>query len=243
MGSPFDFSSAALVCLPTDIPEPRKPFYQKEVEASLINICKAIGGRTLVLFTSNSQLEATYRAISEALEEAGIVVLGQGQRLDGSRSQVLESFRSLSRSVLLGSRSFWEGVDVVGPTLSCVVMVRLPFAVPTDPVFEARSQIFEDGFYDYAIPQAVLSFRQGFGRLIRSQGDRGMMVVLDRRILTKSYGRLFLDSLPQCRVMHGPMAAIPRIAAGWIESGTVPTSNADAKPGEMPDHESETEID
>ncbi len=243
VGSPFDFSSAALVCLPTDIPEPRKPFYQKEVEASLINICKAIGGRTLVLFTSNSQLEATYRAISEALEEAGIVVLGQGQRLDGSRSQVLESFRSLSRSVLLGSRSFWEGVDVVGPTLSCVVMVRLPFAVPTDPVFEARSQIFEDGFYDYAIPQAVLSFRQGFGRLIRSQGDRGMMVVLDRRILTKSYGRLFLDSLPQCRVMHGPMAAIPRIAAGWIESGTVPTSNADAKPGEMPDHESETEID
>jgi DNA polymerase-3 subunit epsilon/ATP-dependent DNA helicase DinG len=243
VGSPFDFSGAALVCLPTDIPEPGKPFYQKEIEASLIDICKTIGGRTLVLFTSNSQLEATYRAIADPLEEEGVVVLGQGQRLDGSRSQVLESFRSLSRSVLLGSRSFWEGVDVVGPTLSCVVIVRLPFSVPTDPIFAARSQIFEDSFYDYAMPQAVLSFRQGFGRLIRSQGDRGAVIVLDRRITTKSYGHLFLDSLPQCQVIHGSMAGIPKIAADWIRGDPVSISKVDAKPDEPLGYESETEID
>ncbi len=169
----------------------------------------------MILFTSHSQLRATYRAISRPLEEAGIVVYGQG--LDGSRRQLLERFRANPRSVLLGTRSFWEGIDVVGPALSCLIIVRLPFSVPTDPVFAARSRAFDDPFREYAVPEAVLRFRQGFGRLIRSCTDRGVVAVLDRRVTSKSYGPSFLDSLPECAVYRGRLRELPQKAARWIE--------------------------
>ena len=215
--SPFDYQQSTLLYLPTDIPEPAQPNYQKSVSKVITELCLATGGRTLVLFTSHSQLQATYYAITRPLEEASIVVYGQG--LDGSRRQLLESFRTTPRAVLLGTRSFWEGVDVVGPALSCLVIARLPFSVPSDPVFAARSRTFDEPFGQYAVPEAVLRFRQGFGRLIRSYTDRGVVVVLDKRLLSKGYGASFLDSLPDCTVQRGLLSELPERAAAWIESG------------------------
>jgi len=219
VGSPFDYGSSTLLFLPTDIPEPAQPNYQSAVSKAAIELCLATEGRALLLFTSHSQLRTTYRAISRPLEEAGIVVYGQG--LDGSRRQLLERFKSNPRAVLLGTRSFWEGIDVVGPALGCLVIARLPFSVPTDPVFAARSRAFEDPFGEYAVPEAVLRFRQGFGRLIRSTQDRGVVVVLDRRVMSKRYGASFLDSLPDCTEYRGSVRELPAKAARWIAGSTV----------------------
>ncbi len=215
VGSPFDFAKAAMVYVPTDVPEPGQAGYQKAVEASLIDLLRATQGRALVLFTSLSQLNATYRAITRPLEEEGIVVLAQN--LDGSRRQVLETFKTQDKTVLLGTKSFWEGVDVVGEALSCLVIARLPFSVPSDPIFAARSETFEESFAQYAVPEAVLRFRQGFGRLIRSNHDRGIVVVLDRRVLSKNYGRMFIESLPPVSKYQGTLKQLPQFAVKWIE--------------------------
>ena len=112
------------------------------------------------------------------------------------------------------------GIDVMGEALSCLVIARLPFSVPTDPVFAARSETFEDPFGQYAVPETILRFRQGFGRLIRSKTDRGVVVILDKRVLTKSYGQSFLNSLPECTVKRGPLTDLPAAAARWIDGET-----------------------
>jgi DNA polymerase-3 subunit epsilon/ATP-dependent DNA helicase DinG len=215
VGSPFDYASSTLLYLPTDIPEPYQPYYQRTVEQALVDLCRATRGRTLVLFTSYSQLRNTSKAISRPLAEDEIVVYTQGG--GGSRKQLLENFRTTPRAVLLGTRSFWEGIDVVGEALSCLVIARMPFSVPSDPVFATRSETFDEPFSQYALPEAILRLRQGFGRLIRSKTDRGVVVILDKRIQTKSYGRAFLDSLPACTVQRGPLAGLPTAAARWID--------------------------
>jgi len=213
--SPFDYKTAVLLYVPKDIPEPNEPYYQKTVEQALVDLLIATQGRTLVLFTSNSQLNATYRATQAALDKEGIVVFGQG--IDGSRRQVLRNFRSTPRSVLMGTRSFWEGIDVVGEALSCLVITRLPFSVPTDPVFAARAETFDSPFEQFYLPEAILRFRQGFGRLIRSQSDYGVVALLDKRILTKSYGKLILRSLPPCTARQGPLKNLPEVAQRWLD--------------------------
>lgn len=215
LGSPFDYKAAALLYVPNDMPEPNQPTYQRSVERALIELCRATQGRTMALFTSTSQLNNTYRAIQGPLEEEGIVVFAQGT--DGSRRQILENFRTSDKAVLLGTRSFWEGVDVVGQALSCLVIVRLPFAVPSDPIFAARSATFEDAFNEYSLPETILRFRQGFGRLIRSKGDYGIVVVLDKRLLTKAYGKTILRSLPPCTARQGPLTALPNAAQRWLD--------------------------
>jgi DNA polymerase-3 subunit epsilon/ATP-dependent DNA helicase DinG len=215
LSSPFDYRRAALVYIPTDTPEPGVQGYQRHVEQALVALCRASKGRALVLFTSHSALRATYRAIQKSLEDSGIIVLGHN--IDGSRRQLLERFKSNPRSVLLGTSSFWEGIDVVGDALSVLVIAKLPFAVPGDPVFAARSEGFDDAFNQYAVPQAVLRFKQGFGRLIRSQHDRGVVVLLDRRVLTKRYGQAFLHSLPECTIRQGPTANLPLEVARWLD--------------------------
>jgi ATP-dependent DNA helicase DinG len=220
VGSPFDYESTTLLYLPTDIPEPRQPGYQRLIESSLISLARSLGGRMLVLFTSYGQLRQTATAIRGQLADAGITVFEQGAGL--SRQQILESFRDSSAAVLLGTRSFWEGVDIAGPALSCVVIVKLPFDVPSDPIFAARQECFENPFYDYAVPEAVLRFRQGFGRLIRTQADRGVVVCLDKRILTKAYGRLFVEALPGCTVRRDMLASMARTAVEWIEMREMP---------------------
>lgn len=222
--SPFDYANAAMVVIPADMPEPNDPRYQRGVDWSVEEIVTAVRGRTLVLFTSYSQLRATHRGVQSALQRKGIQVLAQG--IDsGSRDQLLEAFRTRQPAVLLGTASFWEGVDVVGETLSCVIMTRLPFSVPTDPVFQARSELFENPFGSYAVPQAILRFRQGFGRLIRSQHDRGAMVVLDRRTLSKSYGSRFLKSLPNAVLVTPQLTTVPGQLATWLSAPpeTAPT--------------------
>ncbi|KPV52212.1 DNA polymerase III subunit epsilon, partial [Kouleothrix aurantiaca] len=213
--SPFDYQKQALVYIPNDIPEPNQRGYQQALEETLIGLCTATtGGRALVLFTANSALRMTYKAIQEPLEEQGIAVLGQG--IDGSRRNLLERFKEFPRTVLLGTTSFWEGVDVVGDALSVLVIAKLPFSVPNDPIYTARSEGFDDAFNEYAVPQAILRFKQGFGRLIRSREDRGIVAVLDKRLLSKKYGQVFLDSLPHTTVRSGPAKQLPLLAARFL---------------------------
>jgi DNA polymerase-3 subunit epsilon/ATP-dependent DNA helicase DinG len=214
LGSPFDYEAAALLFLPTDIPEPNQPGYARKCADTIADVAEALGGRTLVLFTSHAQLRTVYEMIRERVDRAHISLMGQG--IDGPRSRLLERFKIAERALLLGTASFWEGVDVVGDALSALMITRLPFAVPTDPVFAARSEEFDDPFGQYAIPQAILRFKQGFGRLIRSQTDRGVVVVLDRRLTSKRYGAAFLSSLPSCTVRRAPAAMAGTIAHDWV---------------------------
>jgi ATP-dependent DNA helicase DinG len=217
VGSPFDYESSTLLYLPTDIPEPNNAGYQGTVESALVALAQATRGRMLVLFTAYSQLKNTANAIRERLAEDDIVVYEQGGGT--SRAQLLDNFKTTERSVLLGTRSFWEGVDVTGETLSCVVIARLPFAVPNDPIFSARSETYEDAFNQYSLPDAILRFRQGFGRLIRTRTDRGVVVCLDRRVLSKRYGQAFIASLPKCKTIRSSLAQLPQTAARWIDEG------------------------
>jgi len=213
--SPFDYRKSALLYLVDDIPEPNQPGYQQVLEQAIIDLGTSLDGRTLVLFTSHSALRATHRAIKQPLAEAGITVLAQ--RADGSPRQLIEQFKSTSRTMLLGTSTFWEGVDIVGTALSALVIAKLPFAVPSDPVVAARSEQFEDPFRQYSIPQAVLRFKQGFGRLIRSSNDRGICVVLDRRTISKRYGASFVQSLPHCTVRVGGARGAAHAAADWLD--------------------------
>ena len=214
VGSPFDYKESTLVFVPTDMGDPNGSAFQRQTEQAITALAKALGGRTLALFTSNYALKQTGEAIGPELLAAGITLYQQGS--GGSRRQLLESFRSNRGSVLLGTRSFWEGVDVVGEALSGLVLTRLPFAVPSDPVVAARSETFDQPFFEYSVPDAILRFRQGFGRLIRSRGDRGICVILDNRVLTKRYGQLFLESLPECTVQRAPLSSLAGAARKWL---------------------------
>jgi len=215
VGSPFDYENATMVYVATDIPEPSDyNGHQKAVEAAITTVAKASGGRMLALFTSYSQLQRTSDRVSPILAQEDIQVYEQGE--GASANMLLETFRETERAVLLGTRAFWEGVDVPGEALSVLMIVKLPFDVPSDPIIAARSETFEDPFYQYALPEAILRFRQGFGRLIRTQTDRGIVVVLDKRVLTKKYGRLFLESLPNCTFKQGLLADLPKLTAQWL---------------------------
>jgi len=214
LGSPFDYKRAALVLVPNDMPEPTERDYQRAVEHAVVELCTASRGRALVLFTSHSALRATHAAVKRPLERAGIRVLGQN--IEGTAAEILAQLRANPQTVLLGTASFWEGVDIVGEALSLLVIAKLPFSVPTDPVFSARASLLDDPFNEYAVPQAGLRFKQGFGRLIRHRDDRGVMVVLDRRLRSKRYGRVFLNSLPPCTVSEAPLHQLPPLVARWL---------------------------
>ncbi len=214
VGSPFDYESSVLFYMPNDIPDPNQVMMQKVVEQALVNLCKATGGRTLALFTSYAQLKRTSNAISPVLSESGITVFEQGEGI--SATVLLETFRKTEKALLLGTKSFWEGVDIQGEQLSVVVIVKLPFDVPSDPIIAARSENFENSFGEYNLPEAILKFRQGFGRLIRSQSDRGVIVVLDNRLMKKSYGREFINSIPKCTMKTGSIRDLPHAATQWL---------------------------
>ncbi len=201
LGTPFDFETQARVLVPGWLPEPGNAEAGRnsaELAAMLGELCRATRGRALVLFTSYGALDEVYRELGPLLEPEGISVLGQGR--DGSREALLAALHEEENVVLLGTSSFWEGVDVRGAALSCLVLARLPFQVYTEPLFKARAELVESrggsSFMDYSVPEAVLRFRQGFGRLIRSKTDRGIAVLADRRLISKRYGRAFLQSLP-----------------------------------------------
>lgn len=215
LGSPFDYQNAALLYLVNNIPEPNDyRGHQQALERSLLEVSKAVGGRTLALFTSYAQLERTGEAIRDPLAQEGIIVYEQGS--GPSPHTLLESFRSADQAVLLGTRAFWEGVDVPGEDLSVLVIAKLPFDVPSDPIVAARGETFQNPFNEYMLPEAILRFRQGFGRLIRSKSDLGVVIVMDRRLLTKSYGPMFVNSLPNCTRRMGPLSNLAEDTARWL---------------------------
>ena len=215
VGSPFNYKNSTLLYLVSDMPEPNQPGYQRYVESAIVAVARALGGRTMVLFTAYGQLVVTGRAIAQPLAEAGLTLLQQTE--GSSRQQLLAQFKAPdSRAVLLGTRSFWEGVDVPGRALQAVIIAKLPFDVPSDPIFAARSETFENPFFDYAIPEAVLRFRQGFGRLIRRRDDEGVVVILDKRLLTKRYGQSFLDALPECVVVRQRHNRLEELVLRWL---------------------------
>jgi ATP-dependent DNA helicase DinG len=220
VGSPFDYASAALFYVVNDSPTPGQHSYQKIVEQTMIDLFRATEGRALVLFTSYSQLRSTTHAITKPLARDKINVYAQGK--GNSRAQLLENFRTDERAVLLGTRSFWEGVDIPGDDLSCLTIAKLPFDVPTDPIVQSRSEVCDNPFNDYMVPEAVLRFLQGFGRLIRTRTDRGVVAVLDGRLLTKRYGQRFLDSLPGPTVRTGSRHQLPEVAARWLAGEPLP---------------------
>ncbi len=215
VGSPFDYETSTLFYIVDDVPEPNEPGYQRAVAQGMAQLFRATEGRALALFTSYRQLRATLRAIKAPLAQAGITVQAQGEGI--SRAQLLENLRTGKRRVLLGTRSFWEGVDVPGDPLSCLVIAKLPFGVPSDPVFAARAETFEQPFRDFMVPETILRFLQGFGRLIRTRDDRGIVVCFDKRLLTKSYGPFFLESLPEPSIRRGSVAQLPGVAKEWLE--------------------------
>jgi ATP-dependent DNA helicase DinG len=215
VGSPFDYESSVLLYIANDIPEPSdRGGHQRAIEQGILKLCIATGGKALVLFTSYDQLKRTSRAIGSMLARNDIRVYEQGE--GASANTLLENFRSDDHAVLLGTKAFWEGVDVPGEALSVLVIVKLPFDVPSDPIVAARSETFDDPFGEYSVPEAILRFRQGFGRLIRTQSDRGVVAIFDRRILSKQYGRLFTQSLPTCTTRVGSISDLPALAAKWL---------------------------
>ncbi|MFN3974758.1 MAG: helicase C-terminal domain-containing protein [Dehalococcoidia bacterium] len=214
VGSPFDYRRQVVVVVPTDLPEPERGEYALAVPKVLGDLASAAGGHILALFTSHSALRTTAHALRLRLASSGLRVLAQG--IDGAPQQVAEQFAQERRAILLATASLWEGLDLPQGTLKVLVLARLPFSVPTNPLFAARSQLYQDPFREYALPQAILRFRQGFGRLVRRRSDRGVVVVLDTRLLSRSYGPLFLRSLPPCRVEHHPTDRIAHVVKQWL---------------------------
>jgi predicted DnaQ family exonuclease/DinG family helicase len=212
--SPFDYLDQALICLPSDLPEPQDIDFDEVVTEIVAEISGRIGGRTLALFTSHRQLRDVYDSLKHRGDLDEVLILGQG--IDGQRRHVLKSFVESERPLLLGTASFWEGIDIPGDRLSCVIIVRLPFPVPSDPVYAARAEQLRDSFSMYALPRAALRLKQGFGRLIRRGSDRGAVVILDGRISTRDYGRALLEALPPASRYVGPAADVGSRVEAWL---------------------------
>jgi ATP-dependent DNA helicase DinG len=209
LASPFDYARQVFVAVPEEMPEPTAPGYREALEDHILKAVSISRGGAFILFTSYDLLNRVYQALSPKLARLGLTSLKQGET---GRHALLTQFRKEGNAVLFGTDSFWEGVDVKGEALRLVIIARLPFQVPTEPVQQARAEKIKadggDPFRDFSVPQAVIKFRQGFGRLIRSRDDRGAVLILDRRVLNKSYGRIFLRSLPETEIIKGDSAGV-----------------------------------
>ena len=219
IGSPFDFKKAALILVPEDIPQPSMPGYNEAVTNAVHNIALATNGRTLVLFTANSALNNARDALFSRFNNTETKVFGQGR--DGPASRVIQLLNDSENAVALGAMSLWEGIDLEDASIDSLVMTRLPFPVPRDPIHEARSENLENPFNEYFVPEAITKFRQGFGRLVRSREDRGVFVLLDRRIISKAYGRIFQRSIPQSTVRRVTLGTLSDYVSRWLSGETV----------------------
>lgn len=196
--SAFDYETQSMLYIPRAMPDPRAPEFNQLAAGEIVKLLQISEGRAFVLCTSNSSMNALYETVSLRVNYPCFV---QGSM---SKAGLLEKFRTTPHAVLFATSSFWQGVDVQGEQLSCVIIDKLPFAVPTDPVVAARTRFIDESggksFFDYSVPQAIITLKQGIGRLIRSRSDRGAIAILDARLRTKSYGRDFLNSLPRMRI-------------------------------------------
>jgi len=196
--SPYDYANQVLLYVPPHLPDPRQPEFSWRAADVIHEVLEASRGRAFVLFTSYQQMRQVYEMLKIRLDHP---MMMQGE---APRTALLEKFRQTPGAVLFGTSSFWQGIDVQGEQLSCVIIDRLPFAVPSDPVIAARTEAIRqaggNAFYEYQVPQAALALKQGFGRLIRGANDRGALVLLDNRITKLPYGRVFFDSLPPYRL-------------------------------------------
>ncbi len=213
LGSPFDYERSTLLATPTGLPAPNAPGYDEAVARAIAELACASGGRALALFTSHAALRRAAALARPALEADDIEALVQGER---SPRQLIDRLKQHPRAVAFGTVSLWEGVDVRGDALSLLIVARLPFPVPTDPVHRARATLYDDDFSEYSLPIAVLRFRQGFGRLIRDRTDRGVVAVLDARVRTKRYGARFIEALPPCTRLTADIDATADRTREWL---------------------------
>ena len=215
--SPFPYNKNMLFAVPSDAPLPDNIQFQQYVEMALPRLIQAAAGRTLVLFTSYESLKSAYRTTVVSMPGFPGRVMKQG---DDDNAKLLEAFKKENESVLFATDSFWQGVDIPGESLSQVIIVKLPFTVPNDPVFVARAEAIEkrggSSFMELSVPEAVIKFRQGIGRLIRRSDDKGVVVVLDRRIYEKKYGSIFIASMPDCKKVSEPVSELSRRINSFI---------------------------
>lgn len=215
--SPFPYNKNMLFAVPNDAPLPDNMEYQQYIEMALPRLINAAEGRTLVLFTSYESLKSAHRTVVASLRGFSGRIMKQG---DDDNAKLLEAFKKENESVLFATDSFWQGVDIPGESLSQVIIVKLPFTVPNDPVFVARSEAIEkrggSSFMELSVPEAVIKFRQGIGRLIRRSDDKGVVVVLDRRIYEKRYGSIFVASMSECKRIYEPLSEITRRINSFI---------------------------
>lgn len=215
--SPFPYDTNMLFAVPNDAPLPESPGFQVWIERAVLRLIEAAAGRTLVLFTSYDSLKNTYAAVVRSLRQFDGAILKQG---DDDNARLLETFKKDVSSVLFATDSFWQGVDVPGESLSQVIIVKLPFTVPNDPVFTARADAVQSrggsSFMELSLPEAVIKFRQGMGRLMRRASDRGCVIALDRRLYEKRYGAVFLNCIPECKRLYEPIEKIADAVSDFL---------------------------
>ncbi len=218
--SPFDYGTQSRLFLPTDLPEPSSPEFIGKTADPVFEIVKTSRGGTLVLCTSNFHMRALHSLLEEKLANEGLDSFCQGEM---ERTHLLQHFRDHGNAVLFATDSFWEGIDVPGKALRNLVIAKLPFQTPDDPVLQARQELLEKNgkhpFREYQLPTAALKLKQGFGRLIRSQDDRGTVWILDKRLVTKFYGSYFLETLPPVPISRGPFRTLVPLARAFFEKG------------------------
>lgn len=217
LGSPFDYEVQTYIITPSDLLPVTARNSIDQISEFMRELIKTAGGSLLGLFTSYNALENIYLNLMKTLTPKDPKILAQ--RISGGRAKMMKAYLTDPKnSVLLGTASFWEGVDIAGDALTTLVIHKLPFDVPSDPIVKVRSRMFDNGFFQYSVPRAILRFRQGFGRLIRSQKDYGVMVILDNRVLTKEYGKMFLQALPEnVTIEKMPLAEVPEKVKEWLD--------------------------
>ncbi|MFL2640473.1 MAG: helicase C-terminal domain-containing protein [Dehalococcoidia bacterium] len=216
LGSPFELESAIQVIVPEDMPTPDQSTYDKAVADLISSISKKADGGVLVLFTSHGAIRRAYNQVKIELKELDINLMAQG--IDGPPDRLVAMTKQTPRSVIFGAASFWEGVDLPGDLLKVLIIPRLPFAVPSDPIVAARSETYVSPFMEYTLPASILRFRQGIGRLIRTSSDSGIIVLLDSRLLNRRYGTMYLDSLPTTNLVTPQIGLVPEAISNWFSS-------------------------